>query len=144
MRLVFRRMRQADVPRIYELEKRIFPDPWSAESFSAEVQNKALSYPCVMESEQGIVGYAVCWYFSGELHISNFAVNPQQRRQGLGRRLLHHLFEHFADYQVALLEVRASNRAAIALYKRFGFRKLYVREKYYSDGEDALVMIKER
>jgi len=141
---VFRRMRNTDVPQVYELERRIFPDPWPAESFYAEVQNKALSYPCVMEDEEGLAGYAVCWYFSGELHISNFAVHPQKRRKGLGRHLLHHLFEHFADYQVALLEVRVSNTAAIALYKTFGFRELYVRENYYSDNEDALVMIKER
>lgn len=144
MNLAFRRMRPADVPQIYELEKRIFPDPWSEESFYAEVENKALSYPCVMEGEKGIAGYAVCWYFSGELHISNIAVHPEMRRKGLGRRLLSHLFTHFADYQVALLEVRLSNEAAIGLYKSFGFRKLYVRENYYSDGEDALVMIKER
>jgi ribosomal protein S18 acetylase RimI-like enzyme len=54
-----------------------------------------------------------------------------------------HILEKFRDCQIAYLEVRSSNSAAISLYHRYGFHKLYLRPAYYSDGEDAIVMKKD-
>ena len=143
MKPSFRRMTREDVPGIAELEKQIFRDAWPAENFYSEIENKKISYPCVMEVQGEIVGYAVCWYFSGELHIGNFAVHPQHRNKGYGRLLLKHLLKHFPQHEVAFLEVRKSNQAAINLYLKYNFRKLYVRKGYYTDGEDAYVMVRE-
>ena len=142
MTLQIRRMKEEDVEIVARLEREIFPDPWSIESFYYEVGNIKLSYPCVLTQDSIILGYAVVWYFAGELHIGNLAVDPQWQKRGFGKKLLEHILEKFARAEVAYLEVRKSNTAAIRLYEKFGFIPLSVRKGYYSNGEDAIVMFK--
>lgn len=140
----FRRMEAGDTAEISRLEAAIFTDNWPEKHFIREVENKKISYPCVMLREEKIVGYAVVWYVSRELHINNIAIVPDFRRQGLAGRLLQHIFDKFNDWQTAFLEVRCSNTAAIRLYKKHGFKEAVIRQGYYSDGEDAIVMIREK
>jgi ribosomal-protein-alanine N-acetyltransferase len=135
-------MQQKDVQMVFELEKLIFSDPWTLESFRVEVENRQNSYPCVLEKDNLIAGYAVVWYYSGEIHIGNFAIHPDFRNQCLGQILLENILDKFKAYKSAFLEVRKSNISAINLYKKFAFKELYVREKYYSNTEDAIVMYK--
>ena len=142
MSVLIRRMLQADVDIVFELEKQIFDDPWTLESFRIEVENRHNSYPCVLVKDNLVAGYAVVWYYSGEIHIGNFAIHPDFRKQGLGKILIKNILNKFKDYDTAYLEVRKSNIAAINLYKKFAFEELYVREKYYSNKEDAIVMWK--
>ncbi|RPH86843.1 MAG: ribosomal-protein-alanine N-acetyltransferase [Desulfobacteraceae bacterium] len=82
----------------------------------------------------------------GELQLVNIAVHPELRDKGLGRKLLNHLLLE-ADSRAAekiFLEVRPSNRGAIGLYEKLGFKVLYRRPRYYTpEGEDALVMVLE-
>jgi ribosomal-protein-alanine N-acetyltransferase len=78
-----------------------------------------------------------------EVHISNIAVHPEWRGQGLGALLLLHMLFHALEHEavVVQLEVRENNVAAQRLYERFGFEKVGRRKKYYRDtGEDALLM----
>jgi len=142
MTLQIRRMREEDVDFVAHLEKDIFTDPWPAESFYHEVANTKLSYPCVLTQDSLILGYAVVWYFANELHIGNLAIAPQWQRHGHGERLLKYILEKFSEAEVAYLEVRKSNAAAIRLYEKSGFAPLSVRKGYYSNGEDAIVMFK--
>lgn len=136
-----RPMAEDDIDRVYELEKRIFEDSWSRNSFVKELGNADISHPLVMVTGQDIAGYAVVWYYAEELHIANFAIAPEYRGLGLGSILLEHVLNLEANYRFAYLEVRQSNGAAIGLYKKFGFAELYRRERYYRNGEDALIMI---
>lgn len=89
------------------------------------------------------IGYTLFWHVVDELHLLNVAVAPEFRRRGIGRALMDDLLEYASRYAVArvLLEVRASNVAAIALYESLGFETFNVRARYYSDGEDALEMV---
>ncbi|MBN2425861.1 MAG: ribosomal protein S18-alanine N-acetyltransferase [Calditrichaceae bacterium] len=141
--MIIRPMTCMDIDDIWNLEKKIFKDPWRKEAFEYEVNNPKISYPCVIEKDSIILGYAVVWNFADETHIGNFAVHPDYRHQGLGKILMEHLLNKFSDSKTMYLEVRKSNQAAKLLYESFGFRNLYVREKYYSDGEDAIVMCKD-
>jgi [ribosomal protein S18]-alanine N-acetyltransferase len=89
------------------------------------------------------LGFALVWLAADEVHLLDLAVEPQFRRQGTGRALLHAVIEggRAAGGARVLLEVRRSNTAALALYAGAGFRELDVRRAYYADnGEDALVM----
>jgi ribosomal-protein-alanine N-acetyltransferase len=142
MSLVFRPMTKEDVLAVYEIETSLFPDPWPAASFLAEIRNDSTSFPFVIEKKKIIVGYSVCWYYIDELHIGNLAVRKSDQRKGVGRFLLEEIFNYFKEFNTAYLEVRETNLRAINLYAHFGFKAIYKRRNYYRNGEDALVMIK--
>lgn len=144
MKIQFRRMTFDDVPEIFRLEQLIFTDSWPREHFINDIKNEKVAYPCVMLLQEKIVGYAVVWYVSRELHINNIAIVPDFRRRGFAGKLLEHILEKFEDWQVAFLEVRYSNVAAINLYKKYLFKEAVMQYGYYSDGEDAIIMIREK
>lgn len=80
-----------------------------------------------------------------ELHIHHLCTHPAWRRRGLAQALLEHSIEtavNSARIQCVFLEVAASNTAAVALYGKRGFSKEFIRKKYYSTGDDAIVMSK--
>ncbi|MDR2610639.1 MAG: ribosomal protein S18-alanine N-acetyltransferase [Clostridiales Family XIII bacterium] len=90
-----------------------------------------------------LVGYAGLWVVLDEGHITNVAVDPDYRRQGIAAMLLLKLLEAAREKGAKrfTLEVKRSNAAAIALYERFGFRAAGSRKGYYEeDGEDAVIM----
>ena len=89
------------------------------------------------------MGYLCFWQVADEIQLLTLAVRPDCRRQGVGRRLMTFLFQKAREgkaHQV-FLEVRPSNRKALALYHSLGFTVVYRRPGYYlPEGEDALVM----
>lgn len=92
-----------------------------------------------------VVGYVLFWHVVDEIHLLNVAVAPHARRSGIGRLLVETVVTYAREHAAAkiLLEVRASNVAALALYGRLGFTQFNVRERYYSDGEDGVEMLLE-
>jgi ribosomal-protein-alanine N-acetyltransferase len=98
----------------------------------------------VRESER-VVAYCLSWHVVDELHILQVASAPDERRRGFGRALVNEALAYAAAERVrlVLLEVRRSNEAAIALYRRVGFAAVHVRRAYYTDGEDAVEMLAE-
>lgn len=89
------------------------------------------------------VGFALTWRAADEVHVIDLAVAPEARRGGLGRALLDAVIAdaRTADARLLLLEVRAGNAPALALYRSAGFFEHGVRRAYYSDnGEDAVEM----
>ena len=93
-----------------------------------------------------IVGYGGFWLMAGEAHISTIAVRPELRRRGIGELLLVAMIDRATDLgaKVATLEVRVSNTAAQSLYRKYGFRQVGLRHRYYSNNEDALIMTTDR
>ncbi|HEY9660449.1 MAG TPA: ribosomal protein S18-alanine N-acetyltransferase [Allocoleopsis sp.] len=90
-----------------------------------------------------LLGLACVWAIADEAHITILAVHPDYRHQGLGQLLLQTLLTlaQRRSLKWATLEVRISNEAAIALYKKFGFESVGQRKRYYQDtGEDALIL----
>src|SRR4051794_27856306 len=88
-----------------------------------------------------LIGYLVCSRYDTVWHLMNVAVEPERRREQIATRLIRQLFELAGDSAPFTLEVRLSNREAIRMYERFGFRSAGVRRRYYHDnGEDALIM----
>lgn len=90
-----------------------------------------------------VVGYGGFWLMAGEAHISTIAVRPGWRRRGIGELLLATMIKRAMELaaDVITLEVRRSNLAAQALYKKYGFSVAGIRKGYYSDNrEDALLM----
>jgi len=97
----------------------------------------------VETSHEPIVGFVGVWLMPDEAHIVTIAVRESHRGRGIGELLLIAAIElaTLDDREVVTLEVRASNQAAQALYEKYGFRKVGVRHRYYSDNqEDAVIM----
>ncbi len=139
-------MRREDVDHVLEIEREVFPVPWSRRAFLNEVEDRATSLARVARRNGRVIGYAVAWKVVDELHIGNLAVAPSERRRGTGRAVLEHVLNEAGDLglQYATLEVRVSNHAAIALYEACGFRPIAMRRGFYPDnGEDAMVMLRD-
>ncbi len=140
---VVRRMIPDDLDRVLEIEHLSFSMPWSRAGFEAELA-KPYGRSLVFAADGLVRGYLVAWRVEEDLHIANLAVHPEHRRQGIAERLLQHCFEKDADAGWAGLEVRVSNAAALALYRKFGFFPAGLRRAYYSDNrEDAVIMTKD-
>ncbi len=137
-----RRMNAADLARVAELERASYAFPWSDQIFSDCLR---VGYHCVVVEAGGeVCGYAVLSMGAGEAHVLNLCIAEPERRRGIGRALLLELLAHARDRGIrdAFLEVRRSNRTAIALYQALGFECVGQRRGYYQaqDGrEDALV-----
>ncbi|MGQ0428339.1 MAG: ribosomal protein S18-alanine N-acetyltransferase [Gammaproteobacteria bacterium] len=137
-----RPMTPADLPRVALLERGSYAYPWSDQIFADCLR---VGYHCVVvETDAGVCGYAVLSMGAGEAHVLNLCIAEEERRRGIGRALLLALLAHARDRGIrdAFLEVRRSNRGAIALYHTLGFECVGQRRGYYQahEGrEDALV-----
>jgi [ribosomal protein S18]-alanine N-acetyltransferase len=130
----------SDLPAVLAIERRSFQTPWSLAMFVLEL-SKPSGICLAAEGDEGLIGYLVCSRYADVWHLMNVAVTPEWRRQGIASRLLERLFDEAGPDARYTLEVRTSNRGAIAMYRRFGFRPAGHRRRYYHDnGEDALVM----
>jgi [ribosomal protein S18]-alanine N-acetyltransferase len=139
--LEIRRLSYSDLPQVIAIERRSFPTPWSLAMFVLELSKP--SGICLAAVRDGaLVGYLVCSRYDRVWHLMNVAVEPDLLRQGIASALIEELLERVGDRTAQLtLEVRRSNRSAISLYDRFGFRSAGPRRRYYQDnGEDALIM----
>lgn len=148
-----RHMHQADLPAVLAVETAAYPFPWTEGIFTDCLR---VGYHCLVAepapmslSAQAagpeLAGHAVMSAAVGECHLLNLCVHPDWQRRGLGRRLLLRLFAigKANNADTAFLEVRASNRRAIALYESEGFCEIGLRRGYYPAGdkrEDAIVM----
>jgi len=139
--LEIRRLTYADLPQVIAIERRAFPTPWSLAMFVLELSKPAGICLAALRGSR-MIGYLVCSRYDTVWHIMNVAVDPDQRRAGVATAMLLDLFARIDGPQTRFtLEVRESNRAAIALYERYGFRAAGRRRRYYQDnGEDAVIM----
>jgi ribosomal-protein-alanine N-acetyltransferase len=137
-------MTAAHLPRVREIEDKSFAVPWPRDAYRAEIEENRVACYMVASDEQGeLVGFAGMWVVLDEAHITTLAVDPKRRGQGIGSRLLLALVDRALERGARwmTLEVRKSNAVAMALYRKFGFRDVAIRKRYYSDnGEDAAVM----
>ena len=135
-----RRLVYGDLPAVLAIERRSFTTPWSLAMFVLEL-SKPAGICLGIAGEHGLVGYLVCSRYADVWHLMNIAVAPERRRDGIATELMERLFEAAGPEARFTLEVRTSNRGAIGMYERFGFRPAGHRRRYYHDnGEDALIM----
>jgi ribosomal-protein-alanine N-acetyltransferase len=134
------RLGYSDLPAVIAIERRSFPTPWSLAMFVLELSKPSGICLAARDGDE-LVGYLICSRYDQVWHLMNVAVAPDQRRLGVATRLIGTLFEQAGDELPFTLEVRVTNREAITMYERFGFRSAGLRRRYYHDnGEDALIM----
>lgn len=132
----------ADLDVIDEISRHSFKTAWPRQTFADELDRP--HGRLVVARDRDVLGYLNYWLVVDEVHLLAIATHPDARRRGVAAALMQHLVEVAHDARVVTLEVRASNRPAIALYERFGFKPAATRRGYYgADNEDALVMLRE-
>ena len=138
-------MRGDHVEQIAQLEKICFSAPWSERSITSELNNP-LSLWVVAVDGDSVVGYVGSQSVMGWADMMNLAVAPAYRRNGVAERLVTELICRLQQQEVICLtlEVRVSNKPAVSLYEKLGFREVGRRPGYYHNPkEDALILRKE-
>ena len=139
-------MREADLDEVMAIESAIYSHPWTRGNFGDSLR---AGYACMTWRSPGVdlplIGYFVLMAAAGEGHLLNLSIAASHQRSGYGSALLRAAaaIATGLDARNLFLEVRPSNEAAQALYRRFGFRKIAVRRGYYpahAGREDALVL----
>ncbi|GAM11550.1 putative ribosomal-protein-alanine acetyltransferase [Geobacter sp. OR-1] len=135
-------MTEADLDEVLAIESVSYPKPWAREHFLDEL-GSPYAFPLVALNGDGrVAGYICPVLLLDEGEIRNVAVDPGMRGSGVGRLLVEAVLEECRSRGAAYvgLEVRVSNQAARALYRKLGFVETGVRPKYYENGEDAVLM----
>ena len=133
-------MEERHLDTLAEIEKACFHAPWSADMLREELGKGIF---LVAEQDGAVAGYVGCQTVLDEGYITNVAVSPDRRRQGIGRALIAELTERAkrAGLAFVTLEARESNAPAITLYEGAGFRRVGVRKNFYTaPAEDAVLM----
>lgn len=145
-----------DLPRILEIERLAFAQPWSLDSFKRELmlpfsrimvaaQSPRAQTAAAVHAETSVqqpAGFLCRWLVADECHILNVAVHPELRRGGIAMALMAEAIDEAKTKNIRLvtLEVRRSNVAARSLYRKLNFEERRLRTNYYGPGEDAIVM----
>lgn len=143
-----RKMEEADLPAVMEIENLCFVAPWKKENFLEEMNNQYANLWVIELSADGVakqvVGFSDYWQTFDSATICQIAVHPGIRRRQLGSALMDEIINdcYAKRVQNLTLEVRKSNQIAINFYKKHGFKETLVKEKYYSNGEDAIYMMR--
>jgi ribosomal-protein-alanine N-acetyltransferase len=139
-------MRQKHIDAVHAVETASFSIPWPRSSFESELKNGVAIYFVAIDDKTGdVVGYAGMWSVVTEGHITNIAVKPERRREGVGAALLRECLKTAREKDMigVTLEVRVGNSAATRLYANHGFKVEGIRKNYYYDTkEDAFIMWK--
>ena len=137
-------MRRRHIRDILDIEEQVYPKPWTSGVFSSEIDlaKRGERYYVIAKQGELLVGYAGLMFAIDEAHVTNIAVAPSARRRGIAAALMGHIAQVAIDQKstALTLEVRASNTAAQELYRTFGFAPAGIRQRYYENSEDALVM----
>lgn len=140
-----RQAERADLLAVHRIEQAAFPQPWPFGAFEGYLGESGF----LVAEDRAVVGYVVADAVPNHGrplgHVKDIAVRRDRRGEGTGSRLLERALAVLESRGVASvkLEVRESNERAQALYRRFGFVHRRTVPRYYSDGEDAFVFVRE-
>ncbi|PSQ27645.1 ribosomal-protein-alanine N-acetyltransferase [Halobacteriales archaeon QS_9_68_17] len=146
----------ADLLAVVRIERASFPQPWPYDAFERYLDAPGFLVAVDGEGDgedavdtRNVVGYVVADFVPnhgrGLGHVKDLAVHPDRRGEGLGATLLEAALSKLAarSARTVKLEVRESNDRARSLYEEFGFEPLRRVPRYYDDGEDALILVRD-
>ena len=142
MNIEIKKMTTSHIEEIAKLEKECFSSPWSEDGLKTELNNNFACFFVAFSGDE-IAGYIGSHNVLGEVYITNVAVFPEFRRNGVGKALVEFLVNKMKEEnaEFVTLEVRKSNLSAISLYEKCGFQNVGERRKFYEKPvEDAILM----
>ena len=128
-----------DAKMIADLDNMMFEDSLDFNFIYTDLLNNPMAYYFVCEEDNKIIGYINCWV-SDNTEILNFCVLKEFQQKGIGTLLFNEVEK--VSNGIISLEVRVSNLNAINFYSKRGFIKATIRKGYYSNGEDAILMVR--
>lgn len=130
-----------DLESIKDILESDFDDFWTFSVFKSELENENSTY-ILAKSENEIVGFVGIWQSLDIIHITNIVTKKSKRNSGIASSLLQHAINLAIQKQATsiTLEVNEKNIPAINLYKKFNFKEVGCRKKYYNGTDDALIM----
>ena len=145
--MIYRLVRKEDFEQVYEIEKNCFVDPYPRQQLEYEFSGNPLNKIIVAVDDDKIVGFIDFMITFNSATIIQVAVIEEYRKQGIASNLLEEMEKSFPKniddiVESITLEVRKSNVPAIYLYKKNGYEFVVEKKHYYSDGEDALYLVK--
>lgn len=143
--MIIRPWKYEDILRISQIEEECFPrEPWNFKMLASSFETETF-FGVIAEDGGEIAGYGGVTVAADSADIDNIAVTEPFRHSGVGTAVLTELCKIAKEKgaEKVFLEVRVSNSPAMSLYLKSGFKGAYARTRYYSDGEDCLVMVKE-
>lgn len=148
MDFYIRNVSKNDLAEILEIEKVCHARPWDEKAFNVEISKffSALSFFFAARDKASdrLLGYIIADKIADYAHISNVAVAPEFRKNGIATGLLKQVERQVfaAGLSSLTLEVRENNEAALEMYKKFGYEIKGRRPKFYEDKYDGLIMWK--
>lgn len=131
----------ADIPALASLDQQTNPHPWTANQFQA-AHRPPIHTLLIAERDQQIIGYIAWQHIQDEIELHLIATAPSHRQQGIASQLMQQLIATAQQHHARIiLEVRASNHIAQALYRKHQFTPIATRKNYYGN-EDAIIMEK--
>ena len=145
MNVTLNQMKASNLNDVLNVSSLSLKESWSRESLEKELSNPLAKY-MVAEVNNKVVGFAGLWAICNEGHITNISVHPNYRGQGIGSKLVESLIENSSSWYInsLTLEVRASNKIAQNLYKKYGFKEEDMRKHYYQDNNEAAIIMWKR
>jgi len=137
------KLRRRDLRQLFQIEKKVFPEPWTPAVFNSELAlRKGRLYRAAWEGSD-MAGYIGFLMIDDEAHMTTIATAPAYQRCGVATTMIVDALRTLRGDGIKhiSLEVAANNDAAQSLYRRFGFAPVAVRKNYYPvTGQDAVVM----
>lgn len=136
---MIRKAELKDAKQIADIDSLMFKDSLGYDFIERDLRLNSMANYFICEENKQIIGYISSW-ISDNTTILNFCVLKDYQNKGIGSLL----FEEILKIAVGdiTLEVRTSNQNAIQFYKKRGFHEVLLRKYYYSDGEDAILMLR--
>ncbi len=142
--VIIKDMTEADLPRILELEKECFLDPWNQEQIRYELDQNEFNRCYLALIDNQIVGFAICYFLFDNAELCQIGVTKDFQRQGVGSALMKEIFNDCYKKEISFLnlELREQNGTAFKFYSSFGFEQLQRKERYYPNGDNAICMVR--
>lgn len=136
-------MQQADLGPVARIEQE-YPSPWTSAMIADELEHSNSLMLVAMDKNGLVLGWCSARYLLDEAELFKIAVNPEQKRVGVGSFLFFHLekilFRH--NVETLFLEVRSLNHSALSFYSKHGFAEIGMRVDYYTNPRDNALILK--
>lgn len=142
MEITIKKMTLEHLKQIEENIEEEFDKFWNKEVLKSELDNPASSYIVALDENKNVVGYAGIWQPLEEAHITNIVTKKDKRQNKIGTKMIEKLIDMAKERKLSdiTLEVNINNLPAINLYKKYQFKEVGLRKKYYNNIDDAIIM----